>query len=256
MKWFKMQSDNLDDPFIQDLICEFGGSGYLVYFGIVSMVCRDNKKDLTGKASYSWVYLRNKLSLKSKTIKNILVYISEQNKFVATFHEKKVDFHIPKILEIKDNYAKDLQVTCKKPSNHKEVEEDKEKERTCRFSFSEEDMKTAVFIFDKILSVHPSLKKPNLESWSSDIRLICERDGRTHENIRSLFTWANNHQFWKGNILSPAKLRKQWDTLEIQKSSNGNSRGASSESPFDDPETKRNNELVKQQMQELQEAQA
>ena len=30
----------------------------------------------------------------------------------------------------------------------------------------------------------------------------------------------------------------------------------SSESPFDDPETKRNNELVKQQMQELQEAQA
>jgi hypothetical protein len=87
---------------------------------------------------------------------------------------------------------------------------------------SQEDKETAIFIFGKIQNIRPKFKEPNLESWANDIRLLRERDGRSHEEIKTLFSWANNHSFWQSNILSPSKLRDQWDRLEIQKSSNGN----------------------------------
>jgi hypothetical protein len=91
--------------------------------------------------------------------------------------------------------------------------------------FTQEDKDTATFILGKIQNIQPGFKEPSLETWANDIRLIREKDGRALEEIRSLFAWANNHHFWKGNILSPAKLRKQWDALEIQKKSNGNGNG-------------------------------
>jgi len=52
-----------------------------------------------------------------------------------------------------------------------------------------------------------------------------ERDGRTQEGIKSLFTWANENNFWRSNILSPGKLREKWDQLSIQRNSNGNGSG-------------------------------
>ncbi|UYB50205.1 hypothetical protein OCI51_26345 (plasmid) [Lysinibacillus capsici] len=41
-------------------------------------------------------------------------------------------------------------------------------------------------------------------------------DERDFNEIQSLITWAQAHHFWKGNILSPKKLRVQYDTLAIQ----------------------------------------
>jgi len=93
-----------------------------------------------------------------------------------------------------------------------------------QFSFSEADKNTANFILGKIQNLQPSFKEPNLESWANDVRLMRERDGRTLEGIKALFTWTNNNHFWRSNILSPAKLRTQWDKLEIQKNSNSNGR--------------------------------
>ncbi|MGV7222466.1 MAG: hypothetical protein ACQ9MH_13155 [Nitrospinales bacterium] len=52
-----------------------------------------------------------------------------------------------------------------------------------------------------------------------------EQDQRTHEEIKSLFTWANDNHFWRSNILSPSKLRTKWDQLSIRKNSNGNGNG-------------------------------
>lgn len=83
--------------------------------------------------------------------------------------------------------------------------------------FSEEDMETAKHIWDRIQTMNPNHKKPNLESWANDCRLMREQDNRGSPEARLLFDWANAHEFWKPNILSPAKLRKHFDKLEIQK---------------------------------------
>ncbi|MCW9717363.1 helix-turn-helix domain-containing protein [Avibacterium sp. 21-599] len=86
-----------------------------------------------------------------------------------------------------------------------------------RFKFSDDDMAAAQWIFGLILKLNPNTKKPPFESWANEIRLMRERDGRTHREICELFLWANQDSFWKANILSPAKLREKWDQLTVKK---------------------------------------
>lgn len=99
--------------------------------------------------------------------------------------------------------------------NHNHKQTDKEKHRAGRFTF--EDSEVAVYILNRVLEVHPGFKTPNLNDWADDVRLMREQDKRTHAEIRDLFDWSNRHHFWSGNIHSPKKLRKQWDTLVMQR---------------------------------------
>ncbi len=91
-----------------------------------------------------------------------------------------------------------------------------------KLRFSDADKATAEWMFGLIRNLNPGHKEPSLNKWAEAIRLTRERDGRTDEEIRSLFEWANEDDFWKANILSPSKLRAKWDQLIIQKSRNGN----------------------------------
>ncbi|WP_078461307.1 YdaU family protein [Solemya velum gill symbiont] len=83
-------------------------------------------------------------------------------------------------------------------------------------SFHPDDLAIAKEIFSMILELNPKHKKPNFDSWVRTIRLMRERDGRSASEIRAMFRWANNDSFWQRNILSPTKLRAQWDQLTIK----------------------------------------
>ncbi|HFE38846.1 MAG TPA: hypothetical protein ENK06_10585 [Gammaproteobacteria bacterium] len=83
--------------------------------------------------------------------------------------------------------------------------------------FSERDLKCAEWMLAKIRDVHPKFKQPRLTRWATEIRLMRQRDKRSYEEIFEVFTWANDHDFWKMNILSPQKLRAQFDRLTLQK---------------------------------------
>ncbi|MBD2804097.1 replication protein [Xenorhabdus sp. ZM] len=84
-----------------------------------------------------------------------------------------------------------------------------------------EDLKAAKWIYQKILIVRPNTKEPNWASWANDIRLMRQSDNRTHAEICHLFRWANRDSFWYCNILSPAKLREKWDTVDAQSTQPG-----------------------------------
>jgi hypothetical protein len=84
---------------------------------------------------------------------------------------------------------------------------------------TEEDHKAARWIFDRVRQVATSAKEPNWNGWANDIRLMRERDGRTHREICELFEWANTDSFWRANILSPDKLRDKWTALEAKRAS-------------------------------------
>ncbi|WP_421692610.1 replication protein [Xenorhabdus bovienii] len=79
-----------------------------------------------------------------------------------------------------------------------------------------DDLKAAEWIFQKVQVAKPNAKEPNWATWANDIRLMRQSDNRTHATICRLFKWANQDSFWYCNILSPAKLREKWDTLESQ----------------------------------------
>jgi hypothetical protein len=79
------------------------------------------------------------------------------------------------------------------------------------------DVQAAQFIWGLIHQMQPDRKSPNLTKWANTIRLMRQQDKRTDSDIRDLFRWCNQDEFWKTNILSPDKLRAKWDDLQLRR---------------------------------------
>ena len=82
-------------------------------------------------------------------------------------------------------------------------------------------------LFDLIKKRNPNHKEPNLESWAKHIDLMIRIDKRTIEEIRGCINWCQQDSFWQNNILSTAKLRKQFDTLYLKAKGSKNGTSAS-----------------------------
>lgn len=80
-----------------------------------------------------------------------------------------------------------------------------------------EDLRCAEWLFAVVQSISSSAKKPNYAGWANDIRLMRERDNHTHKEIATLFKWACEDKFWKGNVLCPSTLREKWTQLDIKR---------------------------------------
>lgn len=96
--------------------------------------------------------------------------------------------------------------------NEKNVKNEKNI-NTSRLKYEICDMENAEFLYKEILANNSDAKKPNLEKWANEFRLIRERDKRTDKQIKYLIKWSQQDSFWKTNILSPSSLRKQFDRL-------------------------------------------
>jgi len=62
-------------------------------------------------------------------------------------------------------------------------------------------------------------KVPNFTSWVDSIEKINRIDGRSWDEIERVIKWCQADDFWRGNILSGAKLRKQFQQLSIKMNS-------------------------------------
>lgn len=90
------------------------------------------------------------------------------------------------------------------------------KKKTSCQKFSTSDLENAKLLFELMLLNNPSAKEPNFDKWANDFRLMREKDDRTDEQIKYLINWTQKDDFWSTNILSPAKLRKQFDALVVK----------------------------------------
>ena len=68
------------------------------------------------------------------------------------------------------------------------------------------------------------IKRPSVnDGWHKDLYLLHTRDNYSYEQIEFVIRWSQNDSFWRSNVLSPKKLRKQFGALLLQ-SRGGNSR--------------------------------
>jgi len=89
-------------------------------------------------------------------------------------------------------------------------------------NFKEEHLTLATLLKTKILLNKPDAKVPgNMNSWANTVRLMVEQDKRTLGGIEQVINWCQQDEFWRKNILSMDKLRKQFDRLEMQASQKG-----------------------------------
>jgi hypothetical protein len=59
-------------------------------------------------------------------------------------------------------------------------------------------------------------KRPAVtDKWLSDMERLNRIDQRSWEQITRAIEWCQADDFWRGNIMSPAKLRKQYDQLRL-----------------------------------------
>lgn len=119
-------------------------------------------------------------------------------------------------------------------------QEDKEKTKGKKKSPSPEDVGVATWMWEHIDILAPGQKKPNFEIWADDIRKLRQIDGRSLDDIKAVFQWAHNDDFWRTNIRSPAKLRDRFDDLNAKRlntrkrKDNGKSEGSLAEKNYED----------------------
>ena len=86
-----------------------------------------------------------------------------------------------------------------------------------KFADDSTEMKLAMYLFAKIKENNPEhrpLTDAQKQTWADHIRLMMQLDNRTAEQIKGMIDWCQQDKFWKNNILSTAKLRKQYDTMK------------------------------------------
>ena len=85
-----------------------------------------------------------------------------------------------------------------------------------KLKFETHHLKLAELLYKQIKNNSPNYKEPDLEMWANEFRLMMDRDKREGEEIQDLIIKTQNDNFWKKNILSPSKLRKQYDRLVME----------------------------------------
>jgi len=81
-------------------------------------------------------------------------------------------------------------------------------------------VRLAAYLRDAILAHSPNardakaaLQPDKLQNWARPIDLMLRRDERTPDGIHAVIDFATHDAFWQSNILSPGKLREQYDRL-------------------------------------------
>ena len=78
-------------------------------------------------------------------------------------------------------------------------------------------MRLALHLKREILSQDPNTRVPDdLTNWATEADRMMRLDKRDPQEAANLITWAQNDSFWRANILSMGKFRKQYDTLKRQ----------------------------------------
>ncbi|MBE0534770.1 MAG: helix-turn-helix domain-containing protein [Phycisphaerae bacterium] len=89
---------------------------------------------------------------------------------------------------------------------------------------SSEAVKLAELLLALIIERKPDFRKPNMKTWAAEVDRMIRLDKRTGERIEAVIMWSQADNFWRDNILSTAKLRKQFDQLELKMENGRNSK--------------------------------
>lgn len=160
-----------------------------------------------------WRYLNNLEKWEMLNIKTT-------NKFSVVTIDK-YDFY--QSVFNKDEQQTEHQMNIKRTSNEQQlntnnnVNKENKKERP-KHVYDDASIfyQLAIYFYEQILQNNQNFKKPNLQTWSDDIRKMMEIDKRTEDQIKYLMKWVQQDEFEMANVLCPSKLRARYDQLVIK----------------------------------------
>jgi|SRR5690625_3525234 len=147
----------------------------------------------------------------------MITYKKDTKKTVITIVKYSVYHDNENAKTTRERHDKDTKATREHTNkNVKNVKNNKEYIYSRKLVYDDTHFSLAKFFYQQILKNNPQHKKPNLEKWANEIRLMMERDGRTAEQIKYLMQWVQQDEFEMVNVLSPSKLRKRFDQLVLK----------------------------------------
>jgi hypothetical protein len=249
MDYFPHDTDAVSDEKIEALRFLYGNDGYAFYFILLERIYRTTNFELDISDAETIQILAKKVAVTEEKFKQMLETALKRGLFDTTaYHErgvltsegikKRANVVVEKRLKMREKYRNDkfsadsdvslisdaeiTEETVEERTQSKEkIKEKKNNNISSRRKSKTYDEQSVYYqlslrLFNKIRENNPNFKEPNLQKWADDIRLMIERDNRTEQQIAYLIDWCQNDSFWKANILSPAKLRKQFDRLVMQ----------------------------------------
>jgi hypothetical protein len=101
-------------------------------------------------------------------------------------------------------------------SQTRAIKEERKKDKKNIYSSDSIEFGLATYFFQQIQTFLSDARPPNFQKWSKDIDAIIRIDKRSADDVKKYISWMTKDiDFWQGKILSPDKLRKQWDKLTL-----------------------------------------
>jgi hypothetical protein len=263
MKWVKhMANANRDDKIVS-LRASFGMWGIGVYWTLVELVAEQVKEKSTKvEATLIVSDLLGFFGCKRNKLETFLECSANVQLFTYELKENILKINIPKMLDYADNYIKydgkslkTLQRQEKMSSKHRIDKNRIDKKKSIKiYSETSFEIGTSRNLFNKILENDSKAKAPNFQRWAKEIDLLHRIDLRSIDEIQSVIDFCQADSFWKTNILSTEKLRKQFPRLLLQmkERKNGNNTKSTNPNSAIARATFKHGEAEKQRLRELQ----
>lgn len=226
MKWFKHDSDAFMSEGVAAIVDEFGFAGYGRWMRLLEIVAFKMDGSSRCYVEFPIKKLSSLLGLKHKKLIYFLEVTEKQLKTKVTRVNNMIKIEIPNLLKKRDNYTKDLEVKRQQlPSieRDKEIERDierevekKEKEVSLKRHVAplEIDLGLCDLLQDAISRNNDKFIPPkNFNAWADDCRKMRTIDKRSEVDIKTIIHFSQSNDFWKNNIMSMGKLRKQFMRL-------------------------------------------
>ncbi|MFI1525449.1 hypothetical protein [Streptomyces griseus] len=78
------------------------------------------------------------------------------------------------------------------------------------------DVEQACSLLAELMAANGCRRPEITKEWRDAARLLMDKDGVALADVLGAIRWSQADQFWRSNILSMPKLRKQYDALRLQ----------------------------------------
>jgi hypothetical protein len=231
--WFKHDSNARNDVKIVSLRMRCGWEGYGVFFAFIECL-RDAKYNRIPESEIDPLLfdMRIERSVFDAIVEIGLLKIATGYVFSDSLNARMKGWNS---LTKKRRESGKLggskpksKATCKQPESKQQANskqtasdligsEEKRREEKIEYPYCPEAYRLAVLLMEAIRKWKKDAKTPDsLKAWEADIDRMIRLDNRTPAQIEAVLQWLPTDDFWPPNILSGAKLRKQFDKLEVK----------------------------------------
>lgn len=121
-----------------------------------------------------------------------------------------------------------------------------------KFDKNSDEIKIVDFFINKLKELNPKIRVPDTlakkQKWAADIDKLLRIDKRDKHEVCEVISYVVADDFWKSNVLSPDKLRKQYDRLVLKMQQQNSKKAVVKSDDADDTEAllkKRREERMK-----------